>query len=104
MLWSNGRWRRRGKWMVAISKRVKAIPEQMWRGLSLRIEGYIKCIVDAAIFQNHAMVAGFIIRDQNGQVIWCGRWQLRGSFRSSLAEALAAKGVLQKISPLNLHN
>jgi hypothetical protein len=40
MLWSNGRWRRRGKWMVAISTGVEAIlPEQMWRGLSLRIEG-----------------------------------------------------------------
>lgn len=64
----------------------------------------IKCIVDAANFQNHAMGAGFIIRDQNGQVIWCGRWQLGGSVRPSPAEALAAKGVLQKISPLNLHN
>jgi hypothetical protein len=45
------------------------------------------------------MGAGFIIRDQNGHVIWCGRWQLRGSFRSSLAEALAAKGVSSENQP-----
>ncbi|KAL9402009.1 hypothetical protein Peur_005858 [Populus x canadensis] len=85
--------------MVAISTRVKAIPEQMWRGLSLRIEGYIKCIVDAAIFQNHAMGAGFIIRDQNGQAIWCGTLAAKGKFSFFTGRSFGCKGSSSENQP-----
>ena len=58
--------------------------------------GFLKCNIDADILdQGVAMGAGFVMRNNEGAVVYCGCWKIRGSFSPTLAEALCLKNVLQ---------
>jgi ribonuclease HI len=67
--------------------------------------GFLKCNIDADILdQGVAMGAGFVMRNNEGAVVYCGCWKIRGSFSPTLAEALCLKNVLQFMISQGLSN
>ncbi|KAJ6953207.1 hypothetical protein NC652_005034 [Populus alba x Populus x berolinensis] len=67
--------------------------------------GFLKCNIDADILdQGVAMGAGFVIRNNEGAVVYCGCWKIRGYFSPTLAEALCLKNVLQFMISQGLSN
>lgn len=55
--------------------------------------------------QRNATGVGFIlIRSHLAQVLWCGCWQIRGTFEPLMADEALALESVQKIIPLNLQH
>jgi|UPI0001D45C66 hypothetical protein len=67
--------------------------------------GFLKCNTDVGILdQGAAMGAGFVIRNNEGAVVYCGCWEIIGFFSPTLAEALCLKNVLQFMISQGLSN
>jgi hypothetical protein len=67
--------------------------------------GFLKCNTGAGILdQGAAMGAGFVIRNNEGAVVYRGRWKIIGFFSPTLAEALCLENVLQFMISQGLSN
>lgn len=70
------------------------------------MDGFLECNLKQPILnQRNGTGVGFIlIRSHLAQVLWCGCWQIRGTFEPLMADEASALKSVPKIIPLNLQH